>query len=90
MNKRFFSHGCMRVQKPVELAALLLKEKASGIDNLTKQCLKDQKPKTIQLSEPLPLIVFYSTAWYNEFGEIQFFEDIYNKLSFEKPSIAKY
>ncbi|MGZ8536733.1 MAG: L,D-transpeptidase scaffold domain-containing protein [Flavisolibacter sp.] len=89
MHKRFFSHGCMRVEKPVELASILLKEKASGIESLTKQCLKDQKPKTIQLPQPLPLIVFYSTAWYNESGEIQFFEDVYHKLSFEKPAIAK-
>ena len=89
MGKRFFSHGCMRVEKPVELAGILLKEKASGIDSLTSKCLRDQKPTVIQLSQPLPLVVFYSTAWYTEFGEIQFFEDVYHKLSFERPSIVK-
>ena len=90
LNKRYFSHGCMRIEKPVDLAQILLKEKASDIETLTKQCLKEQKPKTISLSEPMPLIVLYCTAWYNEKGEIQFFEDVYHKLSFEKPAVAKY
>jgi L,D-transpeptidase YcbB len=89
LNKRYFSHGCMRLEKPVELAQMLLNEKASSIDSLTKQCLKEQKPLTIRLIEPMPLVVLYSTAWYNEKGEIQFFEDVYHKFSYEKPAIAK-
>lgn len=88
MDKRFFSHGCMRVEKPVTLAQYVLKEKASEIERITKQCLKDQKPKVIALSKPLPLVVLYSTVWYNEKGELQFYEDVYHKLSFDKNAFA--
>lgn len=79
LNKRFFSHGCMRVEKPVELAKLLLKDKVASVEHLINQCLKDQLPVTIQITEPLPLMIFYSTAWYNEKGEVRFYEDVYKK-----------
>jgi murein L,D-transpeptidase YcbB/YkuD len=89
LTKRFFSHGCMRVEKPVELSQLLLGEKASSIENLISQCLRDQKPKSILLEEPLPLIVLYGTAWYNEKGGIQFFEDVYHQLNLSRNAIAE-
>jgi L,D-transpeptidase YcbB len=81
MKRRFFSHGCMRVEKPVEFARFLLKEKASLVETLMSQCLKDQSPLNLQLEEPLSIMVFYSTAWYDEQGQIKFYEDIYNKMS---------
>jgi L,D-transpeptidase YcbB len=80
INKRFFSHGCMRVEKPVDFAQFLLQEKAEYIDSLTSQCLREQKPKTIPLADILPVVVLYSTAWYNNKGEIIFYTDVYNKL----------
>jgi L,D-transpeptidase YcbB len=80
INKRFFSHGCMRVEKPVAFAQFLLQEKAEYIDSLTSQCLREQKPKTIPLADILPVVVLYSTAWYNNKGEIIFYTDVYNKL----------
>lgn len=79
--RRFYSHGCMRIEKPLALASILLQEKASEVEKLTKQCLRDQTPKTINLSKSLPLMVIYSTAWYNEKGEIRFYEDVYHKLT---------
>jgi L,D-transpeptidase YcbB len=81
LTRRFFSHGCMRLEKPVELARLLLQDKSSSVENLIGQCLKDQMPRNMQLENPLPLMVFYSTVWYNEQGQIRFYEDIYNKMS---------
>jgi L,D-transpeptidase YcbB len=80
INKRFFSHGCMRVEKPVDLARFLLHEKRNYIDSLTSECLKDQKPKTLPLAETLPVVVLYSVAWYTDKGEIRFYADVYNKM----------
>lgn len=90
LNKRYFSHGCMRVEKPVEFSQILLKEKASDIDTLIRQCLKEQKPKTIRLTESLPLVVLYSTAWYTAQGEIRFYDDIYRKSVAGKNPVAKF
>ncbi len=84
MNKRYFSHGCMRVEKAIELAHLILKNNAVAIDTLTeKGCLLNQSPITVHADEPMQLFVIYTTAWYYE-GEVKFFEDVYDKMNFLK------
>jgi murein L,D-transpeptidase YcbB/YkuD len=46
-NRRFFSHGCMRMEKPIELGHLVLINNNIAIDTLTeKGCLKNQSPIT--------------------------------------------
>jgi murein L,D-transpeptidase YcbB/YkuD len=80
-NKRYFSHGCMRVEKPVELAHLLLGRNRIAIDTLTaKGCLKQQAPKPVAVEKDLPVIILYSTVWYNKDGELRFYDDVYKKL----------
>jgi L,D-transpeptidase YcbB len=79
-NKRYFSHGCMRVQKASELARFLLKENAIAIDTLEeKGCLLNQLPKTIPVTDHVPVVVLYNTAWFDSTGIVQFNEDIYKK-----------
>lgn len=81
-NKRYFSHGCMRVEKPVELAHLLLGKNKIAIDTLTaKGCLNQPAPKTVAVEKELPVIIMYSTLWYSREGEIKFYEDVYGKLN---------
>jgi len=80
-SKRYFSHGCMRVEKPLELAHLLLGGNSIAIDTLTaKGCLNQQAPKVVDVERELPIMVLYSTVWYNKDGEIRFYDDIYDKL----------
>jgi len=79
-NRRYFSHGCMRVDKAVELARLALKENTIAIDTLEeKGCLRNQKPIVVTASEQLPVFVLYNTAWVDSSGTVRFYEDIYNK-----------
>jgi murein L,D-transpeptidase YcbB/YkuD len=81
-NKRFFSHGCMRVEKPVELARLLLGYNRIAIDTLTeKGCLQHKSPVTLPAQNQLPIIVLYSTVWYNADAEIIFYDDIYKAFN---------
>ena len=83
LNKRYFSHGCMRVEKPVEFGQLLLGRNRMAIDTLTiKGCLKSQAPKSVPTEEKLPVVVMYSTAWYDSTGRVIFFEDIYHRNKF--------
>lgn len=80
-SKRYFSHGCMRVEKPIELAHLLLGRNSIAIDTLTaKGCLNQQAPKIVDVERQLPIIILYSTVWYNKDGEIKFYDDVYDKL----------
>jgi L,D-transpeptidase YcbB len=81
LNKRYFSHGCMRVEKPVELAHLVLGWNRIAIDTITaKGCLNKKSPLVIPVQKKLPVIIVYSTAWCTKEGTIRFYDDIYNRL----------
>lgn len=76
---RSFSHGCVRVQNPVELAAVLLK----GEGKWTKKALQAQiasgKRRTISLKNQIPVHITYLTAWVNKDGSVHFRNDIYGR-----------
>ena len=74
--RRAFSHGCVRVGNPVELANHLLNQEGwSGdkIDNLFAR----KKTKTVYFDENIPTHIVYLTSWVDESGDVQFREDIY-------------
>jgi murein L,D-transpeptidase YcbB/YkuD len=82
LNKRFFSHGCIRVEKAIELAHLALKDNTIAIDTLEeKGCLRNQKPITVPVSEKIPVFVLYNTAWVDSSSRVRFYGDVYNKFS---------
>lgn len=81
LNKRFFSHGCMRVENPMELGHFVLKENGIAIDTLeAKGCLRNQSPIPIAVKEPVPVVVWYNPAGLNAAGKLVFYEDPYRKL----------
>lgn len=57
---RFLSHGCIRLEKPIELAGALLKGKLD-IEEL-KAGKKDTESKKIELSQKVPVFIIYSSA----------------------------
>ncbi len=80
---RYFSHGCMRVEKAMELAHLLLVGNTIAVDTLEeKGCLRNQSPISVPASRPMNVIVLYNTAWFNAAGVISFSEDVYKKNTF--------
>lgn len=85
LNKRYFSHGCMRLEKAMELGRYILKENAIALDTLTeKGCLKNQAPIVVPASEKIPVFVLYHTAWIDAAATVRFYEDVYNKRAMEK------
>ena len=67
LNKRYFSHGCMRMEKPMDLGHLVLKNNQIAIDTLEqKGCLRNQAPIIVPADVPMPVLV-----WYNPAGSIQ-------------------
>jgi murein L,D-transpeptidase YcbB/YkuD len=79
-NRRFFSHGCMRVEKPIDLAHFLLGFNRIAIDTMTEQgCLNSQSPIVVKVEDPLPVFILYSTVWYTQEGEIRFYDDVYKR-----------
>jgi murein L,D-transpeptidase YcbB/YkuD len=86
-NKRYFSHGCIRVEKAIELARVVLKDNQQAIDSVTeKGCLKDQLPISIQPSKAMPVFVLYQTAWVDSSATVSFHEDVYQRLRYLRPA----
>ncbi len=85
LNKRYFSHGCMRMEKPMELGHLVLKNNRIAIDTLEqKGCLRNQSPITVHADEHIPVVVWYNPAGIDSTGRVLFYEDVYGKFEWMK------
>jgi murein L,D-transpeptidase YcbB/YkuD len=75
--ERDFSHGCVRVEKPVDLARYLLKDQPQWTEEAIKAAMNSGVERTVQLKERIPVHLLYWTAWADKDGTIEFREDIY-------------
>lgn len=74
---RTYSAGCIRVEKPMALARYVLGLERSAAPSMLEALLEQQDTRTIVLQEPIPVYVWYQTAWVDEAGTLQFRDDIY-------------
>ena len=75
--KRGFSHGCVRVEKPIELAEYLLRNKPGYDKSTILDIISQRKEKHVALKQKLPVYLVYFTAWADESGQVYFRDDIY-------------
>ena len=77
-NVRAFSHGCIRLSRPLDLAEQVLR--VGGVQGWTKERINDvvasTKNTVVNLREPLPVHITYLTAWADD-GVANFRQDIY-------------
>jgi murein L,D-transpeptidase YcbB/YkuD len=77
-SRRDFSHGCIRVQKPVDLAVWVLQGQGDWDEEKVQEAMNNGPDnKTVSLKTPLPIVIFYLTAIVAEDGQVSFFDDIY-------------
>lgn len=75
--RRDYSHGCVRLQDPPKLANWLLRDNSKWDEQSIADAMNDgQDNKTVLLPKPIPVVVFYGTAWSDD-GEMHFFRDMY-------------
>ena len=80
LNNRFFSHGCMRMEKPIEMAKYLLKNNKAVLDSIDfENCYKNTKPINIQMIEKVNVIVWYHLIDFDDRSRIIYYRNIYNK-----------
>jgi murein L,D-transpeptidase YcbB/YkuD len=76
---RAFSHGCIRVERPADLARTLL-DRLSERDPGDYDALRSSTGEQwIPFDEKVPVYILYFTAWVNEDGTIRFHEDVYDR-----------
>ena len=77
--RRDFSHGCVRIQNPIELAVYLLRRDPRWNRDVLLSALDDAVDRTVPLPEPMPIHILYWTAWADRDGTIQFRRDIHGQ-----------
>jgi L,D-transpeptidase YcbB len=74
--KRFLSHGCIRVEKPYDLALSLgLTADQVNMDS----CQTGLKPSMIPIKHAVPIFIIYATVDVVD-GNLRWYEDAYHKL----------
>ncbi len=74
-DRRAFSHGCIRLQKPREMAAAVLGKSTSYIASRIAEGHNTADPVTANIA----VYVAYFTAWPDAEGTVRFYDDMYDR-----------
>jgi murein L,D-transpeptidase YcbB/YkuD len=77
--ERAFSSGCIRVEKPFELAEYLLKADPKWTRPAMEAAIQRGKEQTVMLPRPVFVHLLYWTAWVEDDGIVQFRKDVYGR-----------
>jgi murein L,D-transpeptidase YcbB/YkuD len=78
-SERAFSHGCIRVKDPLELAELLLADRPEWSRARINEVIASGETTTVHLSEKLPVLLLYWTVDPDPAGDVRFYTDIYDR-----------
>lgn len=77
--ERSFSSGCIRIERPIDLAEYLLSDQETwNRENIKVEMTKDEE-KIVYLKNPIKIYLQYNTAWVDSLGNLNFREDIYSR-----------
>ena len=75
---REFSHGCIRIERPLDLAEYALRGDFAWTHDKLVAAIASGKERTVPLPRPLPVYILYATAWVDRNGDLQLRRDTYN------------
>jgi murein L,D-transpeptidase YcbB/YkuD len=75
--ERDFSHGCISVADPAALAEWVLRDRPEWTRDTVEAALAGTRTLRVLLREPMPVLVFYTTAVARGDGSVWFYPDIY-------------
>jgi len=88
--RRDFSHGCIRVEKPAELAAWALRNNSGWTVERVKESMANGKDNvSVTLGRKVPVFIVYATAIAYENDEVHFYDDIYGHDAKLDQALAK-
>lgn len=76
---RTFSSGCIRIEKPIELAEYLLRDDPKWTHETILAAIEKQVEQTVRLPISIPVHLLYWTAWVDREGSLHFVRDIYGR-----------
>ena len=76
-SRRDLSHGCVRVANPQKLAEFALKNQDNWTPETIQLAMNTPKTQRVILKKPIPVLFFYTTAFFDQKEGLEFFPDIY-------------
>jgi murein L,D-transpeptidase YcbB/YkuD len=84
-SRRDFSHGCIRLEKPADLAAWVLRNNPGWTADRIHAAMNSSAPQQVNLTQPIPVLIVYATVIVLSDGVVRFYDDIYgHDASLEK------
>jgi L,D-transpeptidase YcbB len=77
--RRDLSHGCIRVEKPEELAEWVLREQHGWSRDRVVEAMQGTESISVKVKRPIQVVLMYATAVVMSNGEVHFFQDIYGE-----------
>jgi murein L,D-transpeptidase YcbB/YkuD len=78
-NVRAFSHGCIRIEHPLELAEYVLQGDPRWTKESIMAAIEKGSTQEVRLPRPLDVYIVYVTAWVDKDGAVQFRDDLYGR-----------
>ena len=76
---RTFSHGCIRIEKPFDLAVWALRDDPRWDADAIREGLEAGRERSVPLPHKIPVHVAYWTAWVGDDGTLRLGRDVYQR-----------
>ncbi len=76
-SRRDFSHGCIRLEDPTDLATWVLRNNPGWDLEHIRAAMKGTTTQQVNLAHPIPVLIVYATVIVREDGLVRFYDDIY-------------
>jgi L,D-transpeptidase YcbB len=85
---RGFSSGCIRIEKPLDLAVYVLKDSPEWSREAVTAAIDTGRLRTVRLRQKIPVHLVYMTAGVDADGRVEFWQDIYQRDPSPRPRAA--
>ena len=76
-SRRDFSHGCIRLERPADLAVWVLRDNPGWDMDRVRAAMNGSTTQQVNLAHPIPVLIVYATVIVTEDGIVHFYDDIY-------------
>ena len=86
---RDFSHGCIRLERPADLAVWVLRDNPGWTPERVRAAMNGTMTQQVNLAHPIPVLILYATVIVLDDGVVHFYDDIYGHDEALEKALAK-
>lgn len=76
-SRRDVSHGCIRLERPADLAVYVLRDNPGWNMERIRAAMQSGDNRQVNLTTPIPVLIVYGTVVVRDDGLVHFYDDIY-------------